>query len=414
MRQVLILGADGFIGRHLAFGLRAKGWSVTAQARNPSRLAAMGFPTLRADLTDRATHSPSFWTPHLPEGPALINAAGLLTGTEADFRAVHHDAPAAVLRALRGQALLISAVGIQADTPFARWRRETETLFEGHCILRPGLVLGETSYGGSSLLRALAAMPLRLPVVGDGQQRFNPIHAADLADVVAECLDKSAPGTWEIGGPEVLSQTELVAGYRAWLGLSPVPPQHIPPPTARLLGRLGDALRLGPISATSVAQLQAGVLADPEPLLARLTTHPRSVSAFLTARPAGTQDLWQARLYLLKPLIRLTLSALWLASGLLGLATPAASFAPGLPLPEPLAIALARGFGLADLALGLALLRNWRPRPVALAQLALVFAYTAGLTLLAPALWLDPYGGLLKNLPVLTLMLVHLALVEER
>lgn len=184
----------------------------------------MGFATLRADLSDPATHAPAFWAAHLPEGAALVSAAGLLTGSEADFRAVHHDAPAAVLRALRGPALLISAVGIQADTPFARWRRETETLFEDHCILRPGLVLGETSYGGSSLLRALAAMPVRLPVLGDGQQRFNPIHAADLAGVVAECLDKATPGTWEIGGPEVLSQAELIAGYRAWLGLPPVPP----------------------------------------------------------------------------------------------------------------------------------------------------------------------------------------------
>ena len=414
MPQVLILGADGFIGRHLAFGLRAKGWSVTAQARNPGRLAAMDFQTLRADLTDPATHSPAFWFPHLPEGAALVDAAGLLTGTEPAFRAVHHEAPRAVLQALSGPAVLISAVGTEADTPFARWRRQTEALFANHCILRPGLVLGDTSYGGSSLLRALAAMPLRLPVVGEGTQPFNPIHAADLAEVVAECLNKPTPGTWEIGGPEVLTQAELVTGYRNWLGLSPVPPLHILPQAARVLGHLGDGLRLGPVSATSIAQLQAGVLAHPEPLLARLQTRPRAVSAFLTARPAGTQDLWQARLYLLKPLVRLTLATLWLASGLLGLATPAAAFAPGLTLPETLAIALARGFGLADLALGLALLRNWRPGPVALAQIALVLAYTAGLSFLAPELWLDPYGGLLKNLPVLALMLVHLALVEER
>lgn len=414
MRQVLILGADGFIGRHLAFGLRAKGWTVTGQARDPASLDAMGFPTLRADLTDPATHSPAFWAPHLPEGTALVDAAGLLTGPEAAFRAVHHDAPRAALQALRGPALLISAIGTKADTPFARWRSETEALFADHCILRPGLVLGETSYGGSSLLRALAAMPLRLPVVGDGAQPFNPIHAADLAEVVAECLDTGLRGTWDIGGPEVILQSDLLSSYRRWLGLPPVPLLPLPTSAALALGRLGDALRIGPVSATAVSQLQAGVLADPAPLLAHLKTRPRAVSTFLNARPAGTQDLWQARLYLLKPLIRLTLAALWLASGLLGLATPAASFAPGLPLPEPLALALARGFGALDLLLGLALLRNSWPRPVALAQIALVLAYTAGLTLLAPALWLDPYGGLLKNLPILALLLIHLALVEER
>ena len=69
---------------------------------------------------------------------------------------------------------------------------------------------------------------------------------------------------------------------------------------------------------------------------------------------------------------------------------------------------------IADAAIGLALLRNWRPKAVARAQLALVLGYTLGLSTLAPALWLDPFGGLLKNLPILALLLVHLALVEER
>jgi hypothetical protein len=40
--------------------------------------------------------------------------------------------------------------------------------------------LGETSYGGSSLARALSALPMAVPVVGDGDQVFNPMHARDL------------------------------------------------------------------------------------------------------------------------------------------------------------------------------------------------------------------------------------------
>lgn len=92
---------------------------------------------------------------------------------------MHHLAPKGALAALPpGQrAIVISAVGIETDTPFARWRRETEALFEGQTILRPRLVLAGTSYGGSSLLRALATLPLRSPVGGAGAQRFNPVHA---------------------------------------------------------------------------------------------------------------------------------------------------------------------------------------------------------------------------------------------
>jgi uncharacterized protein YbjT (DUF2867 family) len=417
-RQVLILGADGFIGRHLAFALRARGWMVTAQARRSDRLRAMGFAVLGVDLTDPACHEPGFWTPYLPPGAALVDAAGLLTGSEVGFAAVHRDAPRAALATLRGPALLISAVGIDGSaTAFARWRRETEALFAGHTILRPGLVLADTSYGGSSLLRAFAAMPCFLPVVGQGDQPFNPIHAVDLAAVVEECLTAPpGPGVWQIGGPETLTQAGLAQALRGWLGLSPVRILRLPLLLAQALGRMGEALRMGPVSAAAVAQLQAGVLADPAPLLSRIGVRPRGVSVFLAARPAGTQDLWQARLYLVKPLLRLVLALLWLGSAGLGLMLAPSDFLPriGTALPEGVAVMLARLGGLADLALGLALLRDWRPRAVALGQIGLVLGYTAGLTLLAPALWLDPFGGLLKNLPILVLMLLHLILTEER
>jgi uncharacterized protein YbjT (DUF2867 family) len=421
-KRVLILGADGFIGRHLAYGLRAAGWQVILQARRGDRLAAMGFAVVSVDLADPACHVAGFWTPHLAPGTALVNAAGLLTGSDSAFAAVHRDAPAAALHALQGRAVLISAVGLDAETPFARWRCQTEQLFAGQTILRPGLVLADTSYGGSSLLRALAALPLRLPVVGRGDQPFNPIHAADLAAVVAACLDQPpgpgpAGGAWEVGGPEVLTQAALAQGLRRWLGLRPVPLWPLPLGLARALGHLGDALRIGPVSATAVAQLQTGVLADAAPLMERLPqVQPRGFSLFQAARPAGTQDLWQARLYLLKPAIRLALAAMWLVSAGLGLMLPASDFLSrlGTALPPEALVAMARAGGLADLALGLALLRNWAPLRVAQAQIALVLAYSLGLTVLAPDLWLDPFGGLLKNLPVLALLAVHLALVEER
>ncbi len=414
--KVLLLGADGFIGRHIAFHLRAEGVQVLAQARNPARLARMGFATLRADLTDPATHTPAFWAPHLGDGTHIINAAGLLTGTARAFEAVHVRAPAAVYaaRSPSSQILLISAVGIEADTAFAHWRRKGEETAAGGIILRAGLVLADTSYGGSSLLRALAALPLRSPVVGAGDQVFNPIHATDLAAVVLECLQMPKPGLWDIGGPQRLSQTDLLRAIQGWLGLPERPLLHIPLPLARLLGRMGDALSIGPVSATSVAQLQQGVLANPAPLLAHLRHHPRAFTQFLHARPAGTQDLWQARLYLLKPLIRLTLALLWLASAALGVFTPATAYLPLIAMPAPLAIPLAYGTALADAAIGLALLRNWRPKATALLQIAMVLGYTLGLSLIAPGLWLDPFGGLLKNLPILALLLAHLALTEER
>lgn len=43
----------------------------------------------------------------------------------------------------------ISAVGTTGATHFARCRARTETLFVDHAILRLGLVLADSSFGGS-------------------------------------------------------------------------------------------------------------------------------------------------------------------------------------------------------------------------------------------------------------------------
>lgn len=417
--KVLVLGADGFIGRHIAFQLRAAGHNVLASARRTKALEQMGFSTLQADLSDPAAHDPAFWRTALAGNVHLINAAGILLGSAARFGAVHVAAPRAAYRALDGgQGVLISAVGIDtADTPFAHWRREGEAAARADgrvTILRPGLVLADTSYGGSSLLRALAAMPFFMPVVGSGAQKFNPVHASDLAAIAMACLiTPPVQAPIDVGGAEVVSQTELIGSYRRWLGLPTAKTLHLPLWVARLMGRVGDWLQLGPISATAVAQLEAGVLARPT----TLSPPARGIGNFLAARPAGTQDLWQARLYLMKPAIRLVLALMWLVSGAQGLALPDSTFLqlfPASSLGDRALTLLARGGGLIDLALGFALIANLRPKAVGWAQFAMVAGYTIGLSLLAPQEWLAPLGGLLKNLPVLALIATHIALSEER
>lgn len=419
---VLVLGADGFIGRHLAFGLREAGWTVLACARRTSRLKRMGFKTLEVDLTAPDAHDPAFWRGHLSSVSHVVNSAGVLDASPRVYTAVHVTAPDALYTALpEARGLLISAVGIdEADTDFARFRHEGEKTAAKHdvAILRVGLVLGETSYGGSSLARALAVLPVVTPVVGDGTQTFNPLHAADLTQAVDHLLHHPpGPGPHDIGGPETITQAQLLQGLRAWFGLAPTRLLRLPVRLATWMGRVGDAMRLGPISATSVAQLQNGVLADHAALTDTLPTKPRGFSTFLATRPAGTQDLWHARLYLMRPALRVVLGLLWLASGLLGLFLPRADFLPLLPdttLPDSALVAMARLGGLLDLALAAALFRGWRPRLVAGLQAALVLAYTLAFTVLSPGLWLLPLGGLLKNLPILALIAIHAILEEER
>ena len=47
-------------------------------------------------------------------------------------------------------------------------------------------------------------------------------------------------------------------------------------------------------------------------------------------------------------------------------------------------------------------------------QLALVAGYTLGLSVFSPSLWGDPYGALLKNLPVMGAIAVWMALRDDK
>lgn len=420
--KVLVLGADGFIGRHLAFGLRVAGWQVVALARRCGRLERMGFETVEADLASPAAATVGFWQRRLEGVTYVVNAAGVLSASERVSEAVHVTAPAAIYEALgeNARGVLISAVGIEdSETVFARHRRDGEEVALAHGImpLRAGLVLGETSYGGSSLARALAALPFVMPVVGKGEQPFNPVHAADLTKAVAHFLEHPERGVQEIGGPQVVTQAEMLKVFRQWLGLGAVPVLRLPVWVCRGMGRVGDAMRLGPISLTAVTQLEAGVMAEPSAAVRVLPDQPRGFSEFMRARPAGTQDLWHARLYLMRPVLRIVLAVLWIASGLIGLFLPTSEFLPmidGSGVPDWLATAFARLGGLVDLLIAAALLRGWRPRLMAGVQAAMVLGYSVVFSLLVPALWLLPLGGLLKNLPVLALIAVLYILEDER
>jgi uncharacterized protein YbjT (DUF2867 family) len=419
---VLILGADGFIGRHLAYHLRHAGWHVIASARHTDPLTQMGFETLEADLTDPMTHDPVFWEAQIHTITHLVNATAATANKETTAGAIHQHAPSALYQAMpQGtRGLLVSAVDIDtSDSGFARQHRAAETLATAHglTILRTGLVLGDTTCGGSSLIRALAACPLATPMIGAGEQRYNPIHVDDLSAVIKDCLETHlGPGLHVTGGAAIVTQAELLGATRRWLGLTPVRSLSLPAPLARILGALGVFMNLGPLSRDTVERLSNDLLADPTHLNERIKTRPLGFKDFHAYRPAGTQDLWHARLTLMRPMLRVTLAFLWLVSGLVSLTLPASQFLPQLQssgLPDIILDAATRLGGLAGLVIAYALVRGRNLRKLAIVQFGLIAFFTLTLGAMVPALWTLPLGGLLKNLPLLVLIGIH-AILEDK
>jgi hypothetical protein len=69
---------------------------------------------------------------------------------------------------------------------------------------------------------------------------------------------------------------------------------------------------------------------------------------------------------------------------------------------------------LVDLSVGLAIAARKTCRVGLVVGMCVSLGYMAGITLLMPDLWLEPLGALVKTFPAIVLMLVALAIFEDR
>jgi uncharacterized protein YbjT (DUF2867 family) len=425
--RIMLLGAGGFIGRHILAELTAHGHEVVAIVRKSAGLGD-AFPMVRfveLDLTGATDTVP--WVPLLTDIDVVLNAAGILRGFA--MEAVHVGMPRALYAAGAAagvrRAVLISAISARPDvkTDYAESKLVGETVLResgmGWTILRPSLVYGDGSYGGTSLMRGMAGLPWVIPVPGAGNFAFTPIYARDLAHAARiTCENERFAGqTLEPVGPETLSLRELLGRYRAWLGFGAARFLSIPMPVMRLIGRLGDFAGDGPIATNSLVQMIAGNAGNSEAFRAAIGFLPRKLDEVLRDRPAQVQDRWHARLFFMATGVKGVLVLLWLASTLLGLvyaAAPTADLIRALGLPSAWGDPLRIGSSMLDLGIAGLVLGDRSARLSTVVQLAVVVGYTLVIGIAMPGRWLDPMGPLLKNLPILALILVHGAIGDKR
>lgn len=423
---VLVVGANGFLGGYIAAALHRQGWRVLRGVRSSHGPARDGERI--CDLTRMTT--PAGWQAALQGVDAVVNAAGILREAgEQTFDTVHVRAPLALAQACVAQGVRrfvqISALGVPADGEFiASKHRFDEQLLQlplQAVVLRPSVVYAASgSYGGTSLLRAIAGFPGFQWMPGRGAWPLQPVAVEDLADLVVASLTRDARGLYEVGGPAPMRLSAYQKAWRRWLRIGGERVLQVPEVLVSLQVRVWERLGTGPVGETMWRMLRRGNVTAPDApmrLQRDLGITPRALEDALRAHPSQVQDRWQAQLYFLAPTLRFCVVALWLLSAWAGWRTPVADIeriAADSLLQQWSPVVLARSGALLDLLLGAWLLTGWRPR-LAIAGMALsVIGYTLVLGTVVPGLWLDPLGGLAKNLLVIPALAVLWVLMDRR
>lgn len=430
--NVLVLGGYGLIGSALVDRLTADGHDVTGLGRDVTA-ASRQRPKAQWIAADMSRLlSATDWTPLLQGIDVVVNAAGALQdGARDRLDLVHNKSIAALVEAcgIAGVRRLvqISAVGVTADCTSAFFNSKAAgdaavmaSPLEW-VILRPGLVIAPGAYGGTALLRALAAVPGLAPGLGTIQ----PIQTVSVFDV-ADAISRSVAGTIPSGTVADLveddrhSLAEVIAAFRAWLGLPP--PRFVPLPAfvgviaARLADVLGGLGWRSPLRSTALAALSQGVLGDPTRWHALTGQRLRSLEQSLVTTPAQVQEQWFARLWLLKPIILICLALFWIVSGLIGIArfSAAVEVLTTRGMGDELAVAFVGTGSAVDVVLGSLVAVRRYAKAALIGMVLATVGYLIGGTIFASDLWFDPLGSLVKTVPVLCLIFVALAVLDER
>ena len=427
--RVLVVGVSGFIGSAIAARLCARGEEVIgiSRRRTPSH------PPVRHIALDLSRQRrPEDWRPHLAGIDAVVYCAGILQDSSGEsLDSVHHEAPKALFDACVStgvrRVILFSAIGVDRETPtaFSQTKRAGEQALAAldldWVILRPSVVIGRGAYGGSALLRGLAALPvLPLPAASGSLQ---VVHLDDVVETVVKLLRPEAPArlSLDLAGPHPWSLAELVGLFRRWLGWPAASVVTLPAWLARVAFRFGDfADRFGwrsAIRSTAGRELLRGATGDPSPWMAATGIRPHSLDVTFLCEPAPVQERWFARLYLLRPWMFGIVALFWIATGLVALGP---GWAHGIGLMNEggvfgwQAAAVVIGGAVCDIAVGLAIAWRRTARAGVIAALVVTVVYAIIGTILVPRLWGDPMGPMLKVLPILVLHLAALGIVDDR
>ena len=223
--SILVIGGAGFIGRHIAARLIARGLRVIVPTRRRSRARHLiMLPTI--DVVECDVHDDATLRRLISDNDAVINLIGVLHGSKGspygtEFARAHVQLPQRIVAMCRKQGvrrlLHMSAMGSDANGPsmYQRSKGDGDAVVQSSelewTIFRPSVVFGPED----NFLNMFATLAKFFPMlpIGCANARFQPVWVGDVADAFANSLDDrdTFKRVYELAGPQIYRLRDLVA-----------------------------------------------------------------------------------------------------------------------------------------------------------------------------------------------------------
>jgi uncharacterized protein YbjT (DUF2867 family) len=228
--RIVLIGASGFLGRHLLHALTADQHQCVVLTRTAVRRGSVdllpGVKLIQADVYDTRALAEQF-----AGADAVVSMAGILNegaGGGKSFHKVHVELVEGIITACReaGIKRLLHVSALNAGKGRSRYLKskgEAEALLQSAddldiSIFQPSVVFGagdEFFNRFAAMLKLMPVLPLACP-----KARLQPVFAGDVAAVITASLDD--PMTWgksyELAGPQIFTLKELVQWTAETLG----------------------------------------------------------------------------------------------------------------------------------------------------------------------------------------------------
>ena len=224
VKNILIFGGSGQIGRHLIRKLTKSNYEVTAVTRNIHQKAyflktqanAGYLNVVEANIFDEEKIKNL-----ISKNKIVINLIGILYESgSSNFQNLHNIFPTYISKICKDlnvdQLIHVSALGVeQADnSDYAKSKLEGEinikNNFKDSTILRPSVVYSVDDKFTTNFMTLLNRIPI-FPLYYNGKTKFMPIHCSDLTEIIYQVISKKIKSTTiECIGPEIISLKDIL------------------------------------------------------------------------------------------------------------------------------------------------------------------------------------------------------------